>query len=477
MTGRLKAALGKAGLDRRDTAAWALFDWGDNAFATVVLGVVLPVYYVDVAGATLPENLASVYWGYTLAISFGVVAVASPVLGAIADHLERSRAFLAAFTGLGVVFTGALVVTGEGRWLLTSALIIVANIGFSGARLFYNSLLPGITDGETIDRVSAAGYALGYFGGGTLLLGSLAITLNPEAVGLADAAAASRLSLFAAACWWAVFAIPLFVYVPEPDRSTVGAAAGAPAVDSNADTQDDATGRHSSAASRNDVLSSPVAAGYGRLRETAGDLRNYRDAFLFLVAFWLYANGINAIISLSAAYATEIGLTQTAVVGAFAMVQFVGVPCAIAFGQLAGRYSTKRALYGGLLVYLGVGIVAPFISTALHFFALAFAVALVQGGTQALSRSLFGSMIPEAKSAEFFSFFTIVAGFASVLGPLLFSVVGQLTGSTRIAVGSLTIFFITGTLMLTRVDVEDGRAAVRAGDVSDTTAEVADVRG
>lgn len=440
---RLGAGLERIGLDTRQTQSWVLFDWGDNAFATVVLGVILPIYYVEVAGADVSGTLASVYWAYTLAISFTIIAVLSPVLGAIADHLEQSRAFLAVFTGLGVVFTGALFFTGEGMLLQTSALFILANVGFSGARLFYNSLLPGITSEDTIDRVSAAGYACGYFGGGVLLVLTLFLVSSPSTFGIADAATASRIGLFIAACWWGFFAIPLFVYVPEPEREP---------------------GKHD--------LSNPVTGGFRRLYGTYRDLQQYKIAFTFLIAFWFYNNGITAIIALSAAYATEIGLAQTDIMLAFAMVQFVGIPCAIMFGQLAGFLTTKKALYLGLGVYLAISVLAIGITTAWQFFVLAFAVGTVQGGTQALSRSLFGSLIPDHKSGEFFSFFAIVAGFASILAPLLFGFVGQLTGSTRIAIGSLSVFFIVGTGLLTLVDVDTGRdVAERASPTDGTTGD------
>jgi UMF1 family MFS transporter len=438
MTGLLK----KLGLDNRETQSWVLFDWGDNAFATVVLGVILPIYYVEVAGANLPGSMASVWWGYTLAISFAIVAVASPVLGAIADHVDQSRTFLAVFTGLGVVFTGALFFTSEGDFVLTSVLFVLANVGFSGARLFYNSLLPGITDEETIDRVSAAGYATGYLGGGTLLVVGLVLVTTPSTFGLTDTATASRVTLFIAACWWALFAIPLFVYVPEPEREGT-----------------------------DNSLGNPVTGGFSRLFDTYRDIQQYRIAFLFLIAFWFYTNGINAIITLSAAYATDIGLEQTDVMLAFVMVQFVGVPCAFLFGQLADWFSTKRAIYAGLAVYLCVALLAVGISTAWHFFALAFGVATVQGGTQGLSRSLFGSLIPDHKSGEFFSFFAIVSGFASILAPALFGAVGQITGSTRIAIGSLSIFFVVGLALLSFVDVDAGRTAARNSVPTDTTPE------
>ncbi len=418
--------LATLGLDRRETVSWVLFDWGDNAFATVVTGALLPVYYEEFIGTSADYAAA-------IAASFVVVALVSPILGTIADHVERSREFLGVFTAVGVVFTAGLFFTREGGIVLTSMLLILANIGFRGARLFYNSLLPGITESDTIDRVSTAGYAMGYVGGGTLLALSAVVLSSPSTFGVSEAGS-YRVALFAAAVWWAVFAIPLFLYVPEPEKEGGDA-----------------------------VVDSPVRVSFGRLYDTYKNIQSYRMAFVFLLAFWFYTNGISAIITLSAAYAADIGIGAGAIIGAFVMVQFVGVPCAFAFGQLAERFTTKRAIYLGLSVYTLVALGAFGVSTAWHFFALAFAVALVQGGTQALSRSLFGSLIPEHKSSEFFSFFTIVAGSAGILAPALFSAVGRLTGSSRLAIASLSLFFLVGVSLLRFVDVEAGRRAAAEG--------------
>jgi UMF1 family MFS transporter len=428
---RLSSALQRLGMDSRARQSWVLFDFGDNAFATVVT-VLLQTYFITVAGAGLPEGRALIYWSFTVALSYGIFAVLSPVLGAIADHLERSRAFLGSFTGLGVVATALLFFTGEGDWLAVAVLFLFANIGFSGARLFYNSLLTGIATEETMDRVSTAGYATGYLGGGLLLTAGAVVLATPETFGIADQAAASRLLLFVAACWWALFAIPLFVYVPEPDRDSSGA-----------------------------VQERPVRASFQRLRDTYRDIRTYRDAFLFLAGFFFYASGITAIINLAAAYASDIGLGQAAIIGALVMVQFVGIPCAFVFGQLAGRFSTKRMILVGLAVYTLVSIGGIGIQNAWQFFVLALGVALVQGGTQGLSRSLFGSLTPQHKSAEFFSFFAVVSAVSSIMAPTLFGLIGLVAGSNRVAIASLSLFFLVGAAIILRVDVEHGREVAR----------------
>jgi UMF1 family MFS transporter len=428
--GRVARLLERLSLTRRDTQSWVLYDWGDNAFATVTLAMVAPTYYT---AEVVPEAQAGdVYWSLMLAASFAIIGIASPVLGAIADHVERSREFLAVFTGLGVVFTGSLFFTGEGDVVLVAVLFGLANIGFTGARLFYNSLLPGVSDEGEIDRVSTAGYAIGYLGGTAALVLSFGV---PLAVGipLDNVGELSRLALFVAACWWAIFSIPLFIYVDEPERD-----------------------------SDDEVAGNPVRGGYRRLYNTYREIRTYKIAFLFLIAFWFYTNGISAIITLSAAYAeSTIGLAQTEILGALVLVNLIGVPCAFAFGQLAGRFSTKRALLGGIAVYTAIALGAVGVTRAWQFFLLAAGVGFVQGGTQALSRSLFGSLIPRHKSGEFFSFFSIVSGLASIAAPALFGIVGALTGSTRIAIGSLSVFFVVGMALLLRVYVETGREVAR----------------
>lgn len=438
MTQRDKHRLKLLGLDTRERQSWVLFDFGDNAFATVV-NVIVQTYFISVAGISLTSGRALIYWSFTVALSYLLFALLSPVLGAIADHLERSRAFLAACTSLGVLATGLLFVTRAGDWLLVAVLFFVANIGFNAARLFYNSLLPGITGNETVDRVSTSGYALGYIGGGMLLAAGAIVLVTPATFGFAGQAAAARALLLAAACWWALFALPLFLYVPEPDR-------GDPP---------------------NEITVQPVRAGFQRLRETYQSIQRYRVAFVFLLGFFFYASGITAIINLAAAYASDIGLGQAAVIGAMAMVQFVGIPCAFLFGRLADRFSAKRAILTGLLVYTVVSVLAVGIQTAWQFFALAFGVALVQGGTQALSRSLFGTLIPRHRSAEFFSFFAVVSAVSASIAPMTVGLIGLTAVSNRLAIGSLAGFFIVGAAILTRVNVEKGRRVAREATPSD----------
>jgi len=435
----MKAGLLNAlGLHRRVLRSWALYDWANSAFATTIMAAVLPIYYVQVAGNTIPSNVALAYWGYTAALALLIISVLSPILGAMADYLGAKKKFLAGFMTLGVVATAALSFVGPGQWLLASALYIAGNIGFTGSIVFYASLLPHIASDEEVDRVAAGGWAVGYAGGGLLLVVNALMLIRPELFGLADEAAASRAAFLTVAVWWAAFSIPLFRDVPEPPRRLDPAEAGR--------------------------AGSPVTIGFRRLGRTFGELRQYRQLLVFMLAFFLYSDGIGTIIKMATAYGSEIGLGTGALIGALLLVQFVGVPFTFAFGALSGRIGPKRSIMLALMVYAGISVFGYFVTQAWHFWVLAFAVGTVQGGAQSLSRGLFASMIPRVKSSEFFGFFSVFEKMAGILGPILFGVASQLTGTGRLGILAVVIFFVSGLLVLSRVDVEEGRRVARLED-------------
>jgi UMF1 family MFS transporter len=324
---------------------------------------------------------------------------------------------------------------GRGDWQLALVLFVIGNAGVAGSIVFYESLLPHLVEGEDLDRVSTAGYAVGYMGGGALLAINLMMIQKPEWFGIPDAATATRLALASVAVWWVVFSIPLFRRVPEPvvrreaDESPRGGNA--------------------------------LLGGAKRLLETFRELRRYRDAFVFLLAFLLYNDGIQTMIRMATIYGTQIGLPESAMITALLMTQFVGIPCAFAFGLVASRIGARTAVFAGLAVYLLITVLGYFMSTAAHFFALAGLVGMVQGGTQALSRSLFASMIPRHKSSEFFAFFSVFERYAGVLGPAIFAFVVEHSGSGRSAILAVAVFFVLGAGVLTLVDENRGRRAAR----------------
>jgi UMF1 family MFS transporter len=409
--------------------AWTMYDWGNSAFATTIMAAVLPVYYSSVAASNLPAHQATANWGFTSSIAALIVAVISPLLGAVADFKGAKKKFMAFFVLLGVTATALLYFVKTGDWKLASALYIFGNIGFAGSLVFYDALLPHITTSKEIDQVSSRGFAMGYIGGGLLLAINLAmIMVVPNYFPDMDPTLMSRLSFISVAIWWLVFTIPAMRYISEPPRKIMKEEAGM----------------------------NPVQVSFRRLAITFKDIHNFRDLFLFLLAFFLYTNGIGTIITMSTIYGAEIGIGRTTLIGTLLMVQFVAAPFAIAFGWLAKKIGTKTSIYISLLVYTLIAIGGYFMSTAWHFWALGFAVATVQGGSQALSRSLVGRMMPKSKSAEFYGFFSVFEKFSSIAGPALFGLVSTLMGESRLSIVSLVIFFIMGIYVLSRVNVERG---------------------
>lgn len=410
---------------KRAIRAWTMYDWANSAFATTIMAAVLPVYYASVAAANLPGNLATVYWAYTTSISLLIAAILSPILGAVADFSGAKKRFLTIFMLLGVTATALLYFVRTGDWLMASIFFILGDLGFAGSLVFYDSLLPHVAGPDEIDQVSSRGYAIGYLGGGLLLAINLAmIMLAPqELTGLM-----TRLSFLSVALWWFVFSIPLLKWVSEPPRRIMPGESG-----------------------RN-----PIAVSFKRLGHTFREITRYRDLFIFLVAFWFYNDGIGTIIKMATIYGAEIGIGQTTLIGTLLMVQFVGIPFAFLFGWLAKKIGTKKSIYLSLLVYTGIAIAGYFMQKEWHFWALGLAVATVQGGSQALSRSLFGRMVPKSKSAEFFGFFSVSEKFAGIAGPLIFGLVSQFMGNSRLGIISLILFFIIGASLLTFVNEKEG---------------------
>ena len=420
-------------LYKRTINAWCMYDWANSAFATTIMAAMFPPFYrALVTEAGLAENTATAYWGYTTSIALLVIALIAPVLGAMADYTGGKKRYVAFFAGLGILSTAAFVFIGTDTWLLASILFIGGNLGFAGANVFYESLLPHIAQKDDIDQVSTKGYALGYVGGGILLIINVLWFMKPEMFGMPDVAFALRASFFSVSVWWGLFSVPLFRRVPEPPA----ARETGPAVN-------------------------PVRAGFSRLAVTLREITRYKQLLVFLIAFWIYNDGIGTIIKMATAYGDEIGIGMTDMIIALIITQFVGIPFSFLFGTLAKKLGTKRSIMLALGVYTLISIAGYFMQTAIHFYILAFVVGTVQGGSQALSRSLYGAMVPKHKTAEFFGFFSTSSKFAGIAGPLLFGVVSQVTGGSRLSIVALIVFFIVGGLLLTRVDVQEGIRVAR----------------
>lgn len=422
------------GLHRPELRAWAMYDWALSGLQTVIMTAIFPIYFVKVAGADLTGSAATQQLARANTIAMLIVAVVSPVLGAVADYSASKKRFLGVMTAIGSLACAAMFAIDRGDLGLAMVLYVVALFGASACLVFYESLLPHIASTEEMDRVSTAGYAFGYLGGGLLVALNLAWILKPGLFGLPEGTLPTRLAFVSVSVWWVVFAIPLFRRVPEPARKL----------------ESDETS-----------MANPLAIAFQRVGETLRELREYKQAFLMLVAFLIYNDGIQTIIKMATAYGTEIGIGEGDLIAAIMIVQFVGVPFAFLFGRLAGVIGAKASIFAGLVVYTLISILGYYMTTATHFYALAALVGLVQGGTQALSRSLFASMIPAHKSGEFFGFYSVFEKFAGIFGPLLFDIAITTTGSSRNAILSVIVFFIVGAILLSRVNVAEGQRIAR----------------
>ena len=439
--------LQRLGLHRPELRAWAMYDWANSGMAATIVTAVFPVYYLGVVCHDLPPAVATQRHAFATTIALTCVALLAPGLGALADARPLKKRLLSVFLAIGTLACAGMFFLGEGEWLLGAVLFMLANIGASGSFVFYDSLLPHVARPDEMDRVSTSGYALGYLGGGLLLALNVAWIQFPAAFGLpgkgatGDAATLPvRLAFVSVAIWWLVFALPLLRRVPEPPaRAAVG---------------DRGT----------------LRATLHQLFDTFAALRRYRQASLLLIAFLIYNDGILTIIRMATIYGAEIGLPTAQLIFAILLVNFVGVPFAFLFGALAGRIGAKACIYLALALFVGIGILGYRLSTPAEFFLLAILVSMALGGTQALSRSLFASMIPKSRSSEFFAFFAVAEKFAGILGPLLFAVLIGASGSSRLAVLSIVGFFLVGALLLRLVDVDAGRRQAREADAAEPAA-------
>jgi UMF1 family MFS transporter len=421
-----------------------MYDWANSGFMVVIITAIFPIYFGSVAAAGLAAETATLRFTLATTIGLAIIAALSPLLGTIADYAGAKKKLLAGFMLLGVAAVGMMFFIQRGDWMLAAVLFILANIGANGSFVFYDALLPHVARPDEINRVSTGGYALGYLGSGLLLALNLAWIQKPAWFGLphgpdissADATLPTRLAFLSVAIWWLLFSLPLFRRVAEPPRL---ATPGGP-------------------------VTRPVAESFRQLAGTFRDLRGYRQAFLMLLAFLIYNDGIGTIIRMATIYGTEVGIGRGALIASILLVQFVGVPFAFLFGMVADRIGAKQSIFLGLVVYAGISVLGYFMTTATHFLILACLVGMVQGGTQAISRSLFASMIPRHQSGEFFGFFAVFEKFAGVFGPAIIAAVISLTGSTRLSILSVITFFVAGAWLLLKVDVAEGQRQARAAE-------------
>jgi UMF1 family MFS transporter len=423
---------------KRAIISWCMYDWANSAFATTILAAILPVYFASLVpeegiaiqcGRLSFRTTASALWAYGISFSLLLTALAAPILGALADFSGSKKRFLFGFTYIGAALTSLLYFVRDGDYWLCLGLFVAANIGFAGSMTFYNAFLPEVAPEEKMDWVSGKGYAFGYMGGGLLLALHVLMITYHDGFGIPDKSVSIRISLASVGIWWGLFAIPLFLWVPEIRRLHT-----------------------------KPEKFSYFAYGFNRFFNTLRSFRHYKDLLWFLAAFLVYNDGIQTVIAMAAIFGkTALGLDMGTLIGTLLLTQFVALPGALLFAKLAEHIQSKGAIIIALLLWIGIVVYAYFLKSALEFWILGGVVGLVLGGSQAISRSLYAELIPKARPAEFFGFFTVSAKFASIFGPLIFGLITDLSENPRNAIVSVILFFVVGMIMLSRVDVERAR--------------------
>lgn len=424
-------------LRRRPVVAWSLYDWANSAFATTIMAGFFPVFYSAISEDLSTED--SQFWfNVTLAAASIAIAISAPILGAVGDRGGSRKKFLAFFAALGILMTAALAWVHVGQWGMGLLLYGLGTVGFSGANVFYDSMLVDVAEEHELDLVSSLGYSAGYIGGGLLFTANVLMVQKPEWFGLTDAGTAVKASFLSVAVWWGLFTIPLLRDVREQPTEDQPSSAQA------------------------------VREGLRQLASTFREIRSFRVLLLFLLAYWIYIDGVNTVIKTAVFFGDKVlGLEQGALITALLLTQFVAFPAALAFGALGQRIGPKPAILIGIAVYLGALVYAwRFLTDENDFYLLAVAIGLVQGGVQGLSRSLYARLVPASKTAEFFGFFNMVGKFATIFGPLLIAFTPILIpGATdRDGIISLSLLFLVGGFLLSRVDVARGVEAARRFD-------------
>ena len=419
--------------NKRAVWSWAFYDWGNSAYSTTVMAGFFPLFFKEYWADPHNPNQSTFYLGMANSIASIVVASLAPLLGSIADQGSAKKKFLIFFAFLGVIMTGGLWMVSQGNWQLAVLFYVIATIGFASGNVFYDSLLPGLASEERVDVVSSLGFGLGYLGGGLLFLVNVFMYLKPEIFGISDGATAIKLSFLSVAVWWAVFTIPLILFVPEPK---------------NYDAVD---------------IKNAIQMGWIQLIQTFDEIRNMKVVGTFLLAYFFYIDGVDTIIKMAVDYGMSLNFSGESLIIALLIVQFVAFPAALIYGQLASKVGIKTAIMIGIIAYSFITFLGYFITKAWHFYVLAILIGLFQGGIQALSRSLYTRIIPVEKSAEFFGFYNMLGKFAAIIGPALMGTISLVTGSARLGILSILLLFILGAFFLNKVDLDEGKRLAADG--------------
>lgn len=423
-----------------------MYDWANSAFATTVMAGFFPIFFKEYWSAGTDVNVSTAQLGLANSIASLIVALMAPILGAIADKGSAKKKFLIFFAYLGALMTAGLFLVQQGDWAMAIFVYVMGIIGFSGANIFYDSLLPSVADEHEIDRISGLGFGMGYLGGGVLFALNVAMTLMPETFGLADAGEAVRFSFLSVALWWGGFTLFTIFWVDEKkaDTSISGLAL--------------------------------LKAGIKQYIDTFKKIRHLQTVSLFLAAYWFYIDGVDTIIRMAVDYGMSLGFESTDLIVALLITQFVGFPAAIIFGRLGEKWGVRRSIYLAIFIYIIITFWGVLMTSPVEFYTLAIAIGCVQGGIQALSRSYYSRLIPKGQEGEFYGFYNMLGKFAAILGPLLIGVVGltikgtlgplatspeQMEAISQIAsrwgIGSVVLLFIIGAVLFKFVDEEEGK--------------------
>ena len=419
--------------NKRAVWSWAFYDWANSAYSTTVMAGFFPLFFKEYWADPHNPSQSTFYLGMANSIASMVVAALAPLLGSVADQGSAKKKFLIFFAFLGVIMTGGLWMVAQGNWQMAVLFYVMATIGFAGGNVFYDSLLPDLASEERVDAVSSLGFGLGYLGGGLLFLVNVFMYLKPEIFGIPDGATAIKLSFLSVAVWWAVFTIPLLLFVPEPKNY------------------------------ENIDFNNAIRMGWVQLVQTFKEIRNMKVVGTFLLAYWFYIDGVDTIIRMAVDYGMSLNFPGESLIIALLIVQFVAFPSALIYGWLASKIGAKTGIMVGITAYSFITLLGYFMTEAWHFYVLAILIGLFMGGIQALSRSLYTRIIPPDKSAEFFGFYNMLGKFAAIIGPALMGTIALLTGSARLSILSILLLFILGAFFLNKVDVKEGKRLAAKG--------------
>lgn len=417
----------------RKALSWAVYDWANSAFAVIVLTGFFPIFFREYWAKGQSSEAITLSLGIANSTASILIVLLAPILGSIADQGGYKKTLLIILAVIGAFLTSAFYFVDEHQYLLALALFILATVSWMGANVFYDALMLDIAEPEAYDQISTLGFALGYLGSGLLFAFCVWMTLSPATFGLEHAGAAIQLSFVLTAIWWMLFTLPLMRNVPGTRLDH-----------------------------RLHVRTATIQ-GFRQLFDTFRHILNYRQAMIFLLAYWLYIDGVDTVIRMAVDYGKALGFGTNDLITALLITQFVGFPAALGFGRIAGFTGTRNAILLGLTAYAGITLWASRMQDSWEFYALAVCIGLIQGGIQALSRSMFAQLIEKERSAEFFGFYNMMGKFAAIIGPVMVGWVGYIFASPRIGIVSLLGLFLSGAALLLLIPNRVQHSAQRAG--------------